>query len=169
MKTIQFPLEYKEGTRLIKYPEAEGLFKKGIVVGDMVACDYYGENLDDYEPYYRFDELLLDITLSGGDGDTPIGIRNNGIDIVNIAYELKNNDGILAPVDGSFRVVLRDSDELVYDMIKIDFVSGAGSVDYSTTFNPAIVFIDGQDLSIPGLDVTITIEKDQYIKIYREL
>lgn len=49
MKKIQFPLEYKEGTRLIKYPEAdESLFKNGQIIDDKVVCTYHGNRPNDY-------------------------------------------------------------------------------------------------------------------------
>jgi hypothetical protein len=114
--------------------------------------------------------LTVNMSIAGGDGLTPPGITNNGVDFVLVKISVTMLDGTPAPMpDANYRITIRDSANAEYDVISIPFVGGAASFNYRSDMRPATVRIDVNDLSIPGVDVGFQIIGDNLIKIYRNL
>lgn len=110
------------------------------------------------------------ISMTGGDDQSPPGIKNDGVESIAIAISLKLPDGSAAPLaDGNYRIVIRDSADAEYDVISVPFTAGSAAFNYTSDLRPATAHINVDDLSIPGVDVEFTIVGDNLIKIYRVL
>ena len=86
--------------------------------------------------------------ISGGDGKVPPGIKNNGIDAVNVDAWLRwspSPSSPLFPWTGEWRVILRGAGGNVQDQIILNFVGGECHRTYSTTTAPDIYSVMEED------------------------
>ncbi|GEM_PF-4165578 len=122
--------------------------------------------------------LFLHINLSDGDGIDPIGMLNDGTDTISISAAFRETEdpasNILAMINGMWRVVIRDSDRLVYDIIGVNFVNGMASFSYKTTNRPAICKLHESDLNalpiiIGETEYKIVLVNPVEFKVYRTL
>jgi len=100
--------------------------------------------------------LYVHITMSGGDGEDPIGIINDGTDTCNIHAEIRDgedpaNSNIVTSINEAWRINLRnwaDQTKPVVDIIKIQFTSGVADFTYHTVENAlcGIYYIDPDDI-----------------------
>ncbi len=85
------------------------------------------ENPPRYEVWYHID-------ATGGDGQNPAGIQNNGTDALTITVTAKETEDIESPVrliNDTFRMEIRTQDGYVYDVVLITFVNGIGTIVYT--------------------------------------
>jgi len=122
--------------------------------------------------------LFLHIDLSDGDGIDPIGMLNNGIDTISIAAAFRETEdpasAVLTVINGMWRVVIRDSDNLVYDIIGVNFTNGESNFQYTTSNKAAICTIKESDLNAIPIVMGETTYKIKLVnpvtfKVYRVL
>ena len=122
--------------------------------------------------------LHLHITLTDGDGIDPIGMLNDGVDAISISAAFRQAtdpaSAVLTMITGMWRVVIRDSDNLVYDIIGVNFINGVASFPYTTTNRPAICKLHESDLNalpiiIGETEYKIVLVNPVEFKIYRTL
>lgn len=122
--------------------------------------------------------LFLHIALTDGDGIDPIGMINDGVDAISISAAFRETEdpasNILAMINGMWRVVIRDSDRLVYDIIGVNFVNGMASFSYKTTNRPAICKLHESDLNALPIvfgetEYKIVLVNPVEFKVYRTL
>jgi hypothetical protein len=85
------------------------------------------ENPPRYEIWYH-------MSVTGGDGKVPVGIRNDGIDslLVTItARETEDPTSPIRPITDNFRVDIKTQDGSVYDVVLVAFVNGVGTINYT--------------------------------------
>lgn len=84
--------------------------------------------------------VWLHVAVSGGDGNDPPGILNNGSDALTITATLRATADPASPkieVDGAWRITIRDDAGASYDMVKVQMTAGVVNASYTTTFRPA--------------------------------
>jgi hypothetical protein len=154
----QYPNKY------IQYPTS----------GCKVGQTYLNGNFIDSPDY----SLYLHINLTDGDGEEPIGILNDGIDSLHVnaifRQTSESSSQILTMINNYWRVVIRDSDGLIYDIVKVTFVNGVADLYYKTTNKPAICNLLEKDLNempviFNTIQYTIKIVGDTKFKVYRSL
>lgn len=85
------------------------------------------ENPPTYEIWYHID-------ATGGDGQNPIGIRNDGVDALNITATARSSQdpaSAIRLINDTFRMEIRTQDGYVYDVVLITFVDGIGTLVYT--------------------------------------
>ena len=105
--------------------------------------------------------LLCDITVSGGDGNTPPGIINNDTDSIEAHIKLTDPEGNLIPLvdpetkeplpetERTWRVTSRDQDGNIHDVVEVVLnPDGQVVVDYTTDRPPARCHMDDRDLGL---------------------
>lgn len=98
--------------------------------------------------------LYVHITMSGGDGEDPIGILNDGTDNCTVHTEIRDgedpsNSNIVTGINETWRVNLRKWDNHeVLDIVKIKFTNGVSDFQYHTTPNAicGVYYIDPDDI-----------------------
>jgi hypothetical protein len=119
--------------------------------------------------------LWLHVSLSGGDGDTPPGIKNDGADALTVNVALRAGpepDAQLVPANGGFRVSVRDDSGAIYDVVKVSLSDGQGSFSYTTDGRPGVCRLEEGDLApITAGDTTyrLRLANPVEFKVYREL
>jgi len=122
--------------------------------------------------------LYLHITLTDGDGIDPIGMLNDGVDAISISAAFRQTadpaSAVLTMITGMWRVVIRDSDNLVYDIIGVEFINGVASFPYTSTNRPAICKLHESDLNalpiiIGETEYKIVLVNPVEFKVYRTL
>ena len=122
--------------------------------------------------------LHLHITLTDGDGIDPIGMLNDGVDAISISAAFRQTadpaSAVLTMITGMWRVVIRDSDNLVYDIIGVEFINGVASFPYTSTNRPAICKLHESDLNalpiiIGETEYKIVLVNPVEFKVYRTL
>ena len=105
--------------------------------------------------------LLCDITVSGGDGNTPPGIINDDSDSFEAHIKLTDQEGNLIPLvdpetkeplpetERTWRVTSRDQDGNIHDVVEVVLnPDGQVVVDYTTDRPPARCHMDDRDLGL---------------------
>ena len=104
--------------------------------------------------------LYLHVGMVDGDGKDPIGIVNNGTDSMAVTITFRATASptstVITAVNDSWRVLIRDSDGAIYDVILITFVNGVATFTYKTTNRPAVCTMQESDMEI------ITLGSDNY-------
>lgn len=106
------------------------------------------ENPPRYEIWYH-------MSVTGGDGKVPVGIRNDGVDalVVTItARETEDPTSPIRPVNDNFRVDIKTEDGSVYDVVLVTFVNGVGVINYT-------------DDNKKGNNLTVTIPENLRVSI----
>lgn len=79
-------------------------------------------------------EIWYHMSVTGGDGKFPVGIKNDGVDslVVTItARETQELESPIRPINDSFRVDIKTEEGYVYDVVLITFVNGVGTINYT--------------------------------------
>ncbi len=119
--------------------------------------------------------LWLHVSLSGGDGDSPPGIKNDGTDALTVSVALRAGpeaDAQLVPASGAFRVTVRDDSGAIYDVVKISLSNGQGSFSYTTDGRPGVCRLEEGDLapiSAGGTTYRLRLAQPVEFKVYREV
>ncbi len=119
--------------------------------------------------------LWLHVALSGGDGEVPPGIKNDGQDALKVSVALRAGpqaDAQLVSADGAFRVTVRDDTGAIYDVVKISLSGGQTSFSYTTDGRPGLCRLDERDLApISAGEATyrLRLANPVEFKVYREL
>lgn len=117
-----YPFNPDTNTEFTSYDNAE-TWAQGMI--------YDLENPPSYEIWYHLD-------VTGGDGKTPVGILNDGVQSVTVtvtARESADPASNIRPINDTFRMEIRTQDGYVYDVVLFNFVNGVGSITY-TDDNP---------------------------------
>lgn len=123
------------------------------------------------------DCLFIHLAMSGGDGRDPIGIRNNGIDALNVVATFRESENPSSPVitaiDGvSWRITVRNAKGDIYDIVDVAFAAGVASFAYTTDNKPDVCQIlesDFEQIEIGGTTYTLKLIGDNIFKVYRQL
>ena len=119
--------------------------------------------------------VFLHISFSGGDGMIPLGILNNGQDSIDVDITLRkdiNPESDIIPVSGTWRIVIRNQDGQVYDIIRVTLTDGISKISYTTTNPPAICKVEEKDfekLRIDNNEFSIKIIGNPIFKVYRDV
>ena len=118
---------------------------------------------------------FLHCVMAGGDGMIPVGIVNNGTDVVQFTATLRESEDPNSSVvqySKIWRTAIRDTDGRVYDLIKISMVDGVVVLDYHTDNSPAICSLDPEDLEetfqVDGNEYAIKVMGNTEFKVYRD-
>ncbi len=122
-------------------------------------------------------QLWLHLDISGGDGDDPPGIKNDGAHALAISAALRASedpDSPLVEVDGDWRITIRDDTGAIYDVVKVSMTSGRVTISYTTSARPALCRLDESDFApLPdpagGAPYTIRLAGQTRWKVYRTL
>jgi hypothetical protein len=79
--------------------------------------------------------VYLHLATSGGDGDTPPGIVNDGVASLQVTATLRagpSPGSPVLPVNGTWRITIRDDDGVYYDMVLATLTNGQAQIAYKT-------------------------------------
>ena len=83
--------------------------------------------------------LYVHIDITGGDGEDVIGIKNDGTDSCTITATIRmgieSDSSIVTAISSAWRVNIRNLSDIIADVIKITFVNGEVTLNYSTLPN----------------------------------
>ena len=75
--------------------------------------------------------IFLHVSITGGDGDTPPGMPNDGSKPLGMTAEVKDASGtIITTLNGAWRITIRDSTGAEFDVVRITLSGGQASVSY---------------------------------------
>ena len=96
--------------------------------------------------------LYMHVTMVDGDGKEPIGLKNDGIDYMTATCTFRATENPLSPVITSineeWRVLIRDNDSLIYDVVLVVFTNGVATLVYKTINKPGICTMQESDLEL---------------------
>ena len=169
MRLVTFKTK-KDNGRMV-YLDDIDLFSNSKDLGNgYTVAEYSGNNQDIQNYSHGSIDVNFNVSITGGDGKSPPGISNNGIDFVTVTIALTLLDGKPAPLqNGKHRVTIHDSSGTEYDIISIDFLDGKVSFNYTSDMRPATISIDVNDLFISDVEAAFNIVGDNRIIIYRIL
>lgn len=178
MKII-FPYEKIEDTNQMKYPDDIKFFSNTDIdtkPGFTIAYYSGAKNLVEYVPdKEKINNIYLNISMADGDEMAPIGIINDGVDTIQITATLRGGQEPAAPVipySKEWRIIIRDNENKIYDVVKVAMVAGVISFAYNTANTPAICHIDPADLAdvfeINGEKYSLVLSGDVEFKVYRD-
>jgi hypothetical protein len=120
--------------------------------------------------------IYLHIDMVDGDGKEPIGIKNDGIDYMTVTATFRATDNPASPVisaiNEEWRVLIRDNNNAIYDVVLIVFTEGIAEFAYKTTNRPAVCTMLESDLELVTLGEDIyklKLASDARFTIYRTL
>ena len=103
--------------------------------------------------------LYLHVDMVDGDGKTPIGLINNGTDYITITATFRATEDpastVIEAINDEWRVLIRDNDGLIYDVVLVVFVDGIATMQYKTTNKPALCTMQESDLELITLGTDI--------------
>jgi hypothetical protein len=128
-------------------------------------------------PMVSVSELFIHLGMTDGDGREPLGIKNNGTDILGIVATFRQSADPVSPVIEaitglSWRVTIRNEAGRIYDIVDVAFVNGVASFNYTTTGNPDICSIresDFDQIELGGTTYVLKLVGDSTFKVYRQL
>ena len=126
----------------------------GTITVDSMSHAITAFNANSPPPEENIIPLYVHVTMSGGDGEDPIGIQNDGTDTCNIHVEIRDgedpsNSNIVTSISDVWRVNLRKWDNHeVMDIIKIQITNGVADFTYHTTPNAicGVYYVDQADI-----------------------
>lgn len=113
--------------------------------------------------------INVEVNITGGDGMTPRGISIDDPDGLTISFALFYN-GQQAPIDGLWRISIRDINGNVVDVIRVNVNQGSGSVVFKPLQTGILVIRDNdfEPISLPdGKTLPVKLEQPITIKVYR--
>jgi hypothetical protein len=120
--------------------------------------------------------LYLHIGMVDGDEKEPIGIKNDGTDYMTVTATFRvgasPTSDVVAAINDEWRVLIRDNDGSIYDVILVAFVNGISTFVYKTTNRPAVCTMKESDLEMITLGPNIYKMKfvsEPQFTIYRTL
>ncbi|MGD8561090.1 MAG: hypothetical protein PVG03_01075 [Desulfarculaceae bacterium] len=137
-----------------------------------------GGNITNVEPAPEPATLWLHVDLSGGDGGDPIGIKNDGQDYITVNIALRDGPdpgtSSVAPVNGTWRIPLRDEAGNIWDMVRVTLSNGQLSTQYRTRTGarPALVHLneaDLEDIEHNGQAHKVRLTETIQINVFRDL
>ena len=72
-------------------------------------------------------------------------LLNDGIDALTVTITLYDTKKVVIPINRQVRIVLREDNGALYDLVWVDLVAGMATFNYSTIGRPAIVHIAQSD------------------------
>ena len=117
----------------------------------------------------------LHVTVSGGDGDVPPGIRNDGQDSLQVNVALRAGEdpaSAVVPLDGAWRIIVRDDTGAIYDVVKVQLTAGQASIAYTSDQRPAacrLLESDFISVEYAGQEYQVRLVGDTNFKVFREL
>ena len=120
--------------------------------------------------------IYLHVDMVDGDGKDPIGVKNDGIDHIAITATFRTGESatsdIITLIDNAeWRVTVRNSEDIIYDVVNIKFTEGVCNFNYTTTNAPAFCTILEKDFEIVTMgDVKykIILVDEVNFKVYRD-
>lgn len=114
-------------------------------------------------------EVNVEVTITGGDGMDPPGVALYDPNGLQIEFTLQMN-GQIVPVDGLWRVPIRDADGRMADMVSVNVRSGRGTIAYKP-LSVGLFEIREDDLdhvkAPDGTDLVVKLARPVRIKAYR--
>lgn len=120
-------------------------------------------------------DVFAHISITGGDGLTPPGICNDGVNALDISLAIRSGpmpDSPLLPISGTWRILIRSKDGPIYDIVSIQVTDGLGEARYTTTLPPCECTISEDDfdqLEYGGASYRVRLASPVAIKVYRTL
>lgn len=157
--------------------EIEELVQKGVVSkkqGNTLIKEIKKEsNIE--RVYDSNTTLFAHINVTGGDGNTPIGIVNDGVDSFSINVAIREGEEPDSAIVTSFtnmnyRVKIREDSGSIYDIINVNFVDGVSTFNYSTTNKASVCLVQEDDLipiNIGSVEYKIGLVGNTEFIIYR--
>lgn len=119
------------------------------------------------------DHIRVVAVLSGGDELTPPGILNDGTQTLHADITLTDKSGNVLSITDYYRMPIRRDDGSIKECIRIDFVNGVASVDYTATGETGFYSIWESDFwpqpVAPGVVWPMRLAGDTRFRIYRTL
>jgi len=117
--------------------------------------------------------VYLHPVITGGDGKTPIGITNDGVDSLTITMTFRQTadpaSAVVTALTGVERnIMLRDSDGNEYDVIKVGAVDGVVTIPYTTDSRAGSVRIARQDVEVQTPVGMIRLVNEPEFLVYRD-
>jgi len=120
--------------------------------------------------------LYIHLAMTG-DGRTPVGIKNNGVDSLAVTATFRQTSNPASPAissihDVSWRVTIRDTNNNIYDIVDVNFIQGVAAFNYTTNNNANICQIlesDFEVIEFGGQTYTLKLIGDSTFKVYRDL
>jgi len=160
-----------ENGKVVNVIEADENYSEGIQSDTANTGDTWdGSNFIKPEE----NNLYVTISMAGGDGRTdPIGVANDGVEALVVGIAIKDKDGIVIPLSGSWRITLRHEDGSVYEIIAVTITNGLASFSYTTTGRMGEVLISDSDLTetfpIGGKTYSLKVAGVSKFKVYRRV
>ena len=182
--------------RVIFEEDGNNTIFEGLNIGDVLDLDSSGSPIGvlSHTPLPTIGDVYLHITLTDGDGKLPIGIKNDGIDTVNVFATFRQTEDPTSPVitaidNVEWRVTIRevtirevtDTNYIpgmpisttgpVYDIVNIIFIQGVLNFNYMTTNKAAICNIIEEDFEILTMgenQFKMNIVGDTTFKVFRQ-
>jgi hypothetical protein len=120
-------------------------------------------------------EVWLHLAVTGGDGDTPPGVLNDGVDALTVTAAIRSGSGQadpVVPLEGAWRITIRDDVGAVYDVVKVTLTAGESSVAYTTSGRTAVCQVLESDflpVEVSGVTYRVRLAAPVAFKVYREL
>lgn len=122
-------------------------------------------------------EMFFVLTATGGDGQDPIGVDENGTNPIQIRGILKDAvDNPVASLDGSrWRISIRASDGQVWDIIMVKFVGAEVAFQYKPSpkmpcGDYEVSGLDFAPVEVLGASFFVRLVPDPFrFKVYREV
>ena len=115
---------------------------------------------------------FLHITSTGGDGKPRPGIESDGVDPLVLVFTVRQTKDpeseIITSVGRFEEIIIRDSDNVIHDYIRIDFVKGVATATY-TTVKPGLLSISKGDISFMVGDAEVSLESKFTFRAYRSI
>ncbi len=156
-------------------PNAETARALVVLPLDSLVAILEGGQVVEVGPAPADPELWLHLSITGGDGDTPPGVLNDGVDALAVAAALRVGPGgsdPVVPVDEAWRITVRTDTGAVYDVVRVGLVEGLANVSYTTSGATAVCQVLESDflpLAVAGSTYRVRLAAPVVFKIYREL
>lgn len=142
---------------------------------ESLAATLEGGQVVEVGPAPTGPEIWLHLAITGGDGDTPPGVKNDGVDALAVAATLRVGPGgsdPVVPVDEAWRITIRTDTGAVYDVVRVGLVEGLANVSYTTSGATAVCQVLESDflpVAVAGTTYRVRLAAPVVFKIYREL
>lgn len=119
--------------------------------------------------------VYLHLGISGGDGDTPPGIVNDGVAAIQVDIALRASadpGSPVLPVSGDWRVTIRDDTGAIYDVVRLTITNGQAQVSYTSNQRPAVCQVLERDfypVTVGGVSYQVRLAGSAEFKVYRVL
>lgn len=156
-------------------PDVETARALAALPPESLAATLEGGQVVEVGPAPTGPEIWLHLAITGGDSDTPPGVLNDGVDSLTVTAAIRagsNPADPVVPLDGAWRITIRDDVGAVYDVVKVTLTAGESSVAYTTNGRTAVCQVLASDflpVEVAGVTYRVRLAESAAFKVYREL